>query len=69
MSYQTNDEIAKRHNVASNNSVKCKCGHSIFITNRYNKVICRWCGELVFRTPKDEFEYRLKEKMKKSGKN
>ena len=38
---------------------KCKCGHSVIITNKLDKAICSWCGNLVFKTPKAEFEYRV----------
>ena len=43
--------------------VKCKrCGW----TNRiyFNKRICKHCGYYVFKNEKEEFMYRLKERMK-----
>lgn len=43
-------------------SVKCKCGHTVSIYNRYKREICTWCGRLVFLTKKDEFYYNLKRK-------
>lgn len=63
--YLTNKQIMQRHKIATDESVKCKCGHSILITNRYGKVICNYCGRLVFRNKKEEFEYRLKERLLK----
>lgn len=69
-SYLTTKEIRKKEQVAADNSVKCKhCGHTILILNKTGRVVCDWCGYLVFRTPKDEFEFRVKEGMKKNGKN
>lgn len=43
----------------------CKCGHRVVITNKQEKNICDWCGHYVFKNAKDEFEYRVKERMKK----
>jgi len=43
----------------------CKCGHRVIITNKQDKTICDWCGHYVFKSKKDEFEFRLKEKMKR----
>lgn len=46
---------------------KCSCGHSVIMTRKIDKVICSHCGNYVFKSKKDEFEFRLKEKMKKRG--
>ena len=40
-----------------------KCGHSLQVIRR-NKAFCEWCGRYIFKDKKDEFEYRLKEKLK-----
>ena len=47
-----------------NFKVKCQCGHTNTLTF-CDKKICSYCGKYVFKTPQIEFEYRLKEKMKK----
>lgn len=60
-------EIEKYRKVLTDNSIKCKCGHSIAMKPGLNKEICNWCNCYVFRTPKDEFEYRLKERMIKNA--
>lgn len=57
--------IEKYHKIATNNSVKCKCGHSMKITNKYKRQICRWCGHWVYKDKKTEFEYKLKEQLRK----
>lgn len=41
--------------------IKCACGHSIVIPACVNMVLCRWCGNYVFKDKKTEFEFRLKE--------
>ena len=41
-------------------TVKCKCGHSVTIYNRYRRQLCSHCGRVVFLTKKDEFNYKLK---------
>ena len=44
---------------------KCsKCGHKEIIPKWVDKQICSWCGSYVFKDKKEEFKYRLKEKMK-----
>lgn len=44
----------------------CKrCGHRVVIGNSRTKSICDWCGHYVFKNEKDEFKYRVKERMKK----
>lgn len=35
------------------------CGYSVTIRGYLDKVICRNCGYWVFRTPKDEFKFRV----------
>ena len=40
-------------------TVKCKCGHSVTIFNRYRRAICSFCGRNVFLTKKDEYRYKL----------
>lgn len=55
----------KLANERTNNTVYCKCGHSIVMYpfERKAEKICRWCGNLVFRDKKAEFEYKLKTTM------
>lgn len=43
----------------------CKCGHSVILPAFVDKKICSWCGHYVFRTPKIEFEYKLKQMIRK----
>nr|DAM30811.1 MAG TPA: 30S ribosomal protein S27 [Caudoviricetes sp.] len=43
-------------------TVKCRCGHSVSIYNRFRREICSYCGRMVFLTKKDEFKYKLKRK-------
>lgn len=42
----------------------CKCGHSVIISPRKNKVLCNWCGHWVFKSEREEFKYRIGELMK-----
>ena len=65
----TNKQIEIAHEIAMKNTVKCSCGHSVVITNRYNRTLCKWCGKWVFKTKKDEFIYRLNEAKIREGKN
>ena len=43
----------------------CKCGHRIVIPKWVDKNICNWCGNYVFKNKKDEFEYRMKQKLRR----
>ena len=43
----------------------CKCGRRVVIPEWRDKEVCSWCGMYVFKDKKAEFEYRLKERLKK----
>lgn len=43
------------------------CGHSITNLTRKEKVICNYCGHYVFRSPKDEFKFKLGKILKNGG--
>ena len=49
---------------------RCKCGHTVVIYpfEGTNKKLCRWCNRYVFKSSKDEFEYRFKTALLKSRK-
>ena len=61
MSYK--DDV-KLHTAIQQKHIKCKCGKSVLVM--YDKVICKQCGKLVFRTKELEFKYRLEEQIKRS---
>jgi len=42
----------------------CKCGHRVVIPVWQDKQVCTWCGNYVFKDKKEEFKYRIKEKIK-----
>lgn len=54
---------------ATNNRVKCKCGHSVVIYPPVEKKICGWCGYYVYRDEKQQkkhdFELELKKRLKR----
>ena len=55
------DELTKyRH--------KCKCGHSIIMTPKTTKKLCKWCGHYVYinerEKERENFIKKLKEKLK-----
>ena len=56
-------EMDRMFNIYKNNTYTCKCGHRISIPNDINKMCCHYCGCYVFKTKKDEFMFRIKEKM------
>lgn len=59
-----NEEFQRQSDEYAKVKVQCKCGHKTVIPFRVDKQICRWCGHYVFRDKKEEFKYRMKEKMK-----
>ena len=42
----------------------CKCGHSVNILPKNKRTFCTYCGHWVFKDKREEFKYRLKEKMR-----
>ena len=59
------EQDSKRFNDITRCSQKCSCGHSVMITGKNSKTVCNWCGKYVFKNKKEEFEYRMREKLKK----
>ena len=57
-------EDTRRFNEITNNTKKCKCGHSVLINAGVDKVLCTWCNNYVFKDKKTEDLYRVKEKLK-----
>lgn len=53
-------EEIKRFDEITNNTYICKCGCRSTISAQMNYVVCRWCGNLVFKNSKDEFEHKLR---------
>ena len=56
---KTYKQDTKRFNQITEQSVKCKCGHTVLI-GISQKRTCSHCGRWVFKTPKDEFEFRMR---------
>ena len=63
MSYKDTATIIS--NVYAKNRTYCKCGHSIVFSNRRSNKICTWCGRLVFKNKRAEFNYRLDQASKR----
>lgn len=58
-------EIEKRRRFISDNSVKCKCGHSMFFERDYH--YCTWCGRKVYKDDRTKFKYELSSLIKKKN--
>lgn len=48
----------------ADNRVKCRCGHSMTFPFDKEKLICSWCGRLVYKNKKTEFKEVLKTTIK-----
>lgn len=57
------DNPTKYTMIDKKNTKYCSCGHTVEFWHSENKVLCNWCGNYVFRTEKDEFNYRMKEQL------
>ena len=52
-------EIEKIHHFRTMNKTKCKCGYSMLIPVYVDKLVCKWCGNYVYRDKKDQFKDKL----------
>lgn len=62
---RTEEEIIASY--YSNYKVKCKCGHTMVITNSVEKKICSYCGNYVYRNKKLEFKDKLIKELRKKN--
>lgn len=49
----------------TDNTYKCKCGHTELITNKEKKKICSYCGNYIYRDKNLEFKNKMMEVLKK----
>lgn len=64
MKKEKQDQVYRFMNKINQFRVKCKCGHILVMVSKKSD-ICSWCGRKVYRSKKDEFEEKLKKKLKK----
>ena len=62
-------DTEKRRKILIENSVKCKCSHTIAIPHFKDRIICTWCGEWCYRTPELEEKYKEEQKKRDFMKN
>lgn len=53
----SNEDIERKRHFVTDNTIKCKCGHSLFF--KRNRMLCTWCGRFVFKDEREEFKYTL----------
>lgn len=63
-------EQIKLQRLVTNNTYKCKCGHSVVIYpfEHRKRKLCSWCNRYVFINKEEEFKYKLKERLGKNEK-
>lgn len=62
----TPKEFQRMSNEYDKVKYQCKnCGHKTIIPYNVEKQVCGWCHSYVFKNEKDEFMYRLEEKIRR----
>lgn len=56
-------EIIKYGDAINKFKYNCKCGRKVVMPNNVDKKICSWCGNYVFKNKRQEFKYRIKERL------
>lgn len=65
MSYKEDSRYFKNR---SENTVICNCGHRMAIPSFLDKKICDWCGKMVYKDKKVEFNDKIKSQLLKKEK-
>lgn len=50
---------------AQDNTYSCDCGHRVRITNKEGKVICNWCGRMIYANKEEKKKNKFKEEMRR----
>lgn len=53
----------KRDNAILEQTIKCKCGHSVFLPAYQPIKICSHCNKYVFRDEKTKFKFMLSKRV------
>ena len=59
-------EIKAQSEFFTEHATRCKCGHTILITSKDGKELCRYCRKYVFVNKEAELKYRNKEALIKA---
>ena len=54
---------SKRDNAITEQNVKCKCGHSVFLPAYSPVKICSYCNQLVFKNERVKFRFMLSKRV------
>lgn len=60
------DDVEKHAEYMAQFRHKCICGVNVYLSNKYPKKICKWCGKMNYLDKKQEFEEKLKNALKKN---
>ena len=60
----TDKEFERMSNELNKVKVKCRCGARIVVPMQVDKGLCYRCKNYVFRDKKEEFKYRMREKLR-----
>lgn len=61
------EEFERGTRIRQENKFACKhCGHKQLVPVYMGKAICDWCNHFIFRDEKEEFKYRMNERLKRN---
>ena len=60
------DNVEKHAEYMAQFRHKCECGKNVYMSKKYPKVICYYCGKMNYLDKKQEFEEKLKNALKKN---
>lgn len=55
----------KRYDVVTDNTIICKCGHSVFVPHYVRRRLCDWCNRWVYRDKKEEFKDKMQSELRR----
>ena len=65
MKKRKKDDTEKRAEYMAQFKHKCKCGANVYLSKKYPKKICKWCGKTNYLDDKERFKDKLVITLKK----
>lgn len=62
--YLNQRQMSKYFDAIQEQMKTCKCGHRVFVENKYKYRICTWCGSRVYKDEREKFKDILERRLK-----